>query len=680
MAAPALGASRTGAAELLARNPGLVPSGVAFAVLLWFAGDEGGFRGTTWMPAMLLLLAVLFVCLVALPRPRPSRAALAAMLLLTGYGLFSLLSILWAEQEELAWDGGNRTLLYALVFALCALWPLRGRAAALLLGAFGLGIAVIALFELLKAGGAEQAIQYFYEGRFSEPVGYANANVALWMLGLVPCVVLAGRRELPAALRGVLLGAAVLLGGAALLGQSRGWVLALPVAALIAILVVPGRGRTIAAMGAVGAAVALISPPLLDVYSDWRPYQPPGDVFDSALRALFMASVLLAFVGAAAALVDRSVELGERSAQLISSAAVGAVALALVVGVVGYTVVEGNPVSAVSEKWDEFKEGGSESSSATGRLSGGVATYRYDYWRVAWDEFERAPLVGAGADNFGRAYLEGGESTQTPRYPHSTEMVALAETGLIGTLLLLGGIVAALAAALPALRRPDLTGVAAGTGVLLFGYWLAHSSLDWLWEFPGLAGPALAGLGLAVGLAALAPGDSNEPGGARPLLAGRRALAVAGLCALLVAASVTPPWLAEREQRRATRIASSDPDGAVDRLDRAASLNPLSPVPDKAAGIIEIRRGGYAAAERELREAFERDGGDSGLYLLLGVLASEDGREREALRLVREADRLAPRDAVTTAALERLEAGRRVDPQQVDRWITRDVRSRIGAD
>jgi tetratricopeptide (TPR) repeat protein len=675
MAAPGLGASRTGAAELLARNPGLVPSGVAFAVLLWFAGDEGGFRGTTWMPAMLLLLAVLFVCLVALPRPRPSRAALAAMLLLTGYGLFSLLSVLWAEQKELAWDGGNRTLLYALVFALCALWPLRGRPAALLLAAFGLGIAAIALVELLKAGGAEQAIQYFYEGRFSEPVGYANANVALWMLGLVPCIVLAGRRELPVPLRGLLLGAAGLLGGAALLGQSRGWVIALPVAALIAILVVPGRGRTIAALAAVGAAVALVSQPLLDVYTDWHPFQPPGDTFDSALRALLIASAALVVVGLLAALVDRRAVVRERSARLISGAAVGAVALVLVAGVVGYSVVEGSPISAVTEKWDEFKEGGSESSTQTGRLGGGVATYRYDYWRVAWNEFERAPLIGAGADNFGRAYLKEGESAQTPRYPHSTEMVALAETGLIGTFLLLGAIVAALVAALPALRRPDLSGVAAGTGVLLFGYWLAHSSLDWLWEFPGLAGPALAGLGLAVGLAALAPADAP-----RPLLAGRGALALAGLCALLVAASVTPPWLAEREQRRATRVASTDADGAVKRLERAASLNPLSPVPDKAAGIIEIRRGGYAAAERELRQAFERDNGDSGLYLLLGVLASEDGRRGEAVRLVREASRLAPRDAVTAAVLKRLDSGRRVDPQQVDRLITRDVRERIGAE
>src|ERR671916_405299 len=147
MATATLGASRARAATIVERSPGVVPCGIALLVLLWFGGDEGGFRGTTWMPAMLLLLAVLFVCLVALPRPRPSRAALAAMLLLTGYGLFSLLSILWAEQEELAWDGGNRTLLYALLFALCALWPLRGRAAALLLGAFGLGIAAIALFE-----------------------------------------------------------------------------------------------------------------------------------------------------------------------------------------------------------------------------------------------------------------------------------------------------------------------------------------------------------------------------------------------------------------------------------------------------------------------------------------------------------------------------------------------------
>ena len=64
-------------------------------------------------------------------------------------------------------------------------------------------------------------------------------------------------------------------------------------------------------------------------------------------------------------------------------------------------------------------------------------------------------------------------------------MVALAETGLIGALLLGGAFLTGLLAALRGPRRSDLTGVAAGAGVLMFAYWFLHSSVDWLWEFPG---------------------------------------------------------------------------------------------------------------------------------------------------------------------------------------------------
>ncbi|MEA2330015.1 MAG: hypothetical protein QOH58_153 [Thermoleophilaceae bacterium] len=677
MATPALRLSRANAVAFVGHSPGAVPCAVTCVVLLWFAGDEGGFRGTTWMPALLLLGAVLLVCLATLPRPQPSRAVRAAVLLLVGYGAWSLLSMLWADQQELAWDSGNRTLLYALIFALCALWPMRGQVAAAILGAFGLAIAGIALIELLKASGAAEAVQYFNEARFAEPVGYANANVALWMLGLFPCAILAARRGVPAPLRGLFLGAAVLLAGVSLLGQSRGWLIALPVTAVIAIVAVPGRGRTIFGLVAVGAGLAVALGPLLDVYSDWRPFQPPGEPFDEALRTLLIASAAFAVLGTLAALADGRVRLSEGSARRISGGVVAAVALVLAAGVIGYAVVERSPITATTDAWNEFKEGGNSPEDRSGRLAAGFSTYRYDYWRVAVDEFKRAPVLGAGADNFGRSYQVEGESVQTPRYPHSTPLVALAETGLIGTLLLFGAFGAALFGTLPALRRADLGGAAAGTGVVMFGYWLVHGSLDWFWEFPGLAGAALAGLGIAV---AVARGVEPQPADGQPLLARRRALALAGAGALLLVASVTPPWLAEREQRRATEIAAVNPQAAVDRLERAARLNPLSPVPDKAAGIIEIRRGRYARAERELRQAFERDPGDSGLHLLLGVVASARGRDAEARRLVLEANQLAPRDQVTIGAIQELNDSGRLDPREVDEWIREDVRQRIGPD
>ena len=343
MSTETLGGGRERAATILARSPGLVPSAIVCAVLLWFGGDEGGFRGTTWMPALLLLLAVLLVCLATLPRPRPARAALVAVLLLAGYAVWSLISIAWAGQEELAWDAGNRTILYALMLALCTLWPIRGEAAAVVLGALGLGIAAIALVELVKAGGAVNSIQYFHEARFAEPVGYTNGNVALWMLGLLPCGILGGRRGVPAVLRGLFLGSAVLLAGAALLGQSRGWLIVLPAVAVIAIVVVPGRGRTIVAFAAVGLALLPALNPLLDVYSDWRALQPPGDSYDSALRALLLSSIGLAMVGTLVAMIDVRVPISTATAKRVSAGVVALVVVAILAGLAGYAVVRAQP-------------------------------------------------------------------------------------------------------------------------------------------------------------------------------------------------------------------------------------------------------------------------------------------------------------------------------------------------
>jgi len=696
MATAALGTSRARAATLIERSPGVVPSAFVCAVLLWFAGDEGGFRGTTWMPATLLLLAVLFVCLASLPRPRPSRAALTAVLLLAGYGVWGLLSIVWAGQEELAWDAGNRTLLYALMLALCTLWPIRGEGAAVILGALGIGIAAIALVEMVKVTGETTGIQYFHEARFAEPVGYANANVALWMLGLFPCAILGGRRGVPAPLRGLLMGSACLLAGAALIGQSRGWLMVLPIVAVIAIVVVPGRGRTIASFALVGIGLLVALQPLLDVYSAWRASRPAGETYDHALRVLLLASFGVGFMGTLAAFADTYVPFSERTRRLVSGGVVAAVALVVAAGFVGYWAVERSPITEASDKWNEFKEGGSDPVASV-RLGTSFATYRYDYWRIAWREFEKRPILGAGGDNFGRAYTKQGESTQTPRYPHSTVMAALSETGLIGAILMLGAFVAGLVAALPALRRGDLGGAVAGTGVLMFLYWFLHGSLDWFWEFPGLVGPGLLGLGLAAAVAASArvraaqeasadEASADEPAAeeapapeaSRPLLSGPLPFAVAGVCAVLIAGSVLPAWLSERELRRGTELAASSPEAAIEHFDRAADLNPLSPLPDKATGVVEIRSGNYPAADRALRAAFERDTDDPGLHLLLGVVASSAGNRREATRLVSEARRLAPQDEIAPRVLRALRKGRELDPRNVDRLIQANVDRRIG--
>jgi hypothetical protein len=655
-------------------SPALAPILVAVGIFLWFAGDEGGFKGTTFLLGGVLAVGLLLVSLASLPRPHPSRRVLAAVCLLAAYAAWSYLSIAWAHQKGVAWDGANRTVLYALVFSLFVLWPIRGNAAAFVVGAFGLGVAAIGLVELLKVGSASLSVQYFHEGRLAEPTGYVNANVALWFTAFWPCAILAGRREVHPVLRGVLLGSAGLLASLAVLGESRGWVLVLPLIALLAIVVVPGRGRTIVALAAVSLGVLAILGPLLDVYDAFRPHGPPGPTFSAAVRAILLMSAVLAALGTAAALLDRRVRPAAGRARAISAAMVVVVALGAAGALGVYAVAKGNPFTEVASKWREFKKGGTEPHFGRSRFSIAVTTYRYDYWRVAWREFARKPLTGVGADNFRRDYLREGQSDQTPSYPHSTWLRALSETGVVGGLLFYGALVAALAAALPSLRRRFLGGAAAGVGVMVFAYWFVHGALDWLWEFAGLGAPAMAFLGLAAAVAAFPLPLRTE----RPILDGRLRLLAAGGVALVLSLGMLAPWLSERELRGAKSEAASDPGQALRRLDRATSLNPLSPLPLQTSGVIRGTAGSLEAARRDFDDALAREPDDPFSYLELGAIASALGRQTDALGLLERAHRMAPLDAPTKRALKRVRNGARITPAEVNTDIRKDIDVRIG--
>ncbi len=171
----------------------------------------------------------------------------------------------------------------------------------------------------------------------------------------------------------------------------------------------------------------------------------------------------------------------------------------------GGLAAAGDPVARVRHAWDTFKspKGYAANSTTGSRLTSGLGSSRYDFYRVALDEFAAHPLLGIGADNFAEPYLAHGRSTETPRYPHSVEMRTLVQTGLVGALLAVVGLGAALLAAWRALaRHPDpLARAVAAAAMAGFAYWVVHGSFDWFWEFAGLGAPAFALLGLACSLA-----------------------------------------------------------------------------------------------------------------------------------------------------------------------------------
>jgi tetratricopeptide (TPR) repeat protein len=360
-------------------------------------------------------------------------------------------------------------------------------------------------------------------------------------------------------------------------------------------------------------------------------------------------------------------------------AAIAGVGLLALVG--GGLAAAGDPVTRVEHSWNSFKHGYSTSSRES-RLVSGLGSNRYDFYRVALDQFTAHPLAGIGVDNFQQQYLVHGRSSETPRYPHSIELRTLTETGVLGALLALAGLAAALLCAMRALRCRDALAAAVAAAALSgFGYWLVHGSVDWFWEFAGLGAPAFALLGLACSLAPpggeiarRAPFPRRRPrrGPSRVALAAAArpaALAAGGLLALAGAVSLALPWFSQLQVQSAARVWTRAPATAYARLEDAAGLDPLSDEADLVAGSIALRYGDLTRAERYFRRALARNGDDAYATLELGAIASTRGQRATALALLERAVRLAPREALGREALALVRAGQRVSVYELNRAI-----------
>jgi tetratricopeptide (TPR) repeat protein len=649
----------------LREAPATVPALAAVALFAVWATSQAAYPVTDWAPGALIVLALLCIALVVLhaglaQMPMTVRVGLAA---LAAYTALSYLSILWAGVPGDAWEGANRTLLYLLVFALFACWPQRGPTAALLLVCWTLALVAVAAFVALHvyAAGASSLPSLMPGGRLDYPSGYPNANAAQWLMAFWPALLLARSERLAWALRGLLAGGAVLLAGVALLSQSRGSLYATPVMVVLVFALVPGRVRTFALLVPVTLGLGACTPALLAAGDRLQGENAVPAHVHGAIQALAAAALAVGLAVALGAAIETRAALSEQLRQRVGRGLKIAALATLVLCVLAGVAVAGNPVTRLESAWHSFKSGyGSESSGS--RLASGLGSNRYDFYRVALDEFREHPLLGIGADNFQQQYLVHGRSQETPHYPHSVELRTLVQGGLIGALLALVGLAAALWGAARALRAPDpLARSAAAAAMAGFAYWLVHGSFDWFWEFAGLGAPAFALLGLACALAprALRVGD-RWPKPAR----------VAGaVVALLAAASLTAPWLSQLQIEDAARIWTRAPFRAYSRLADAASLNPLSDEADLVAGDIALRFNDLARADGDFARALRRSPDDAYATLERGAIASARGQRQIALSFLERAVRLEPRAQLAQATLRLVRQGAIVNVQALNRQI-----------
>ena len=637
-----------------------IPLVAMLILLVFWAGDQGGFPTKVWYPGALITLWLLVICVFDRRyslRLREWRTAALAFLAL--FTLWSFLSIAWAAVRGDALDGANQTLFYLTVFALFSRWRMNARIAALFVSLYAVAIAAIGLITIERALHSGHVASIFYGSRLASPIDYPNGEAALFLIPLWPLLYLISRKELPPLVRGLLAASASLLLQMAVLAQSRGSMYAFPIVFLLFVVLVSGRSRALVAALTVMAVSSLNLTRLLDVYkAGERSNHELARALAEARNGMILPFALLLVLGTLVAVLDRRVGLGERLARRLDRGVIAGFGLALALAASIAVVAVGHPIRHVDTAWHNFSTG-AEGSSNSSHFTSFYGTHRYDFWRVSLDEFRAHPVGGVGADNFAVEYLRMRRSDEQPANPHSIEFKVLLQTGAIGALLFLSFIASALMATRRKAVDPFRSGLS-GSLVVAFAYWLVHGSVDWLWELPALATVAFAFLGLSAALPA-SESDGGQGAGRRP----RKMLLIVPL-ALVATFSYAGPWLSARYTDAASRVWRADPALASKQLDRARSLDPLSDTPDLIAGTIAGRRHDYPGMRTAYRRALARNPVGWYAHFELGMAEYLLGNRSEALLHLRRARELDPREPLIPEIISRVRTRRAIDLTQVN--------------
>lgn len=648
---PAAAGSAPAARRLRARRRGLTVAAVV--VLIATLSISPFFRGyydsAIWAPAGLALVVLLTAGVIGRP-PRISRPAMLVLAGVTGLAVLSLASALWADSIQQAVASGNRWLVYAALTGLLLVVIRTETAATWAMGTMGAVVLIEAVVALVRMSGADGP-ELFLAGRLDEPLGYINGQAAYHLLGLWCLLAVAEQRRWPL-LAGAGMAGTVVLAAMLLLAQSRGIVLATATSVLVVLAVVPGRARRAWALLAVAVAITAAAPALLDVYSSGRESRPDPATVDSAVRAAVVAAAAAGVIWALACFAAARVAWPQTRVRAGTVAVFGALGLAAVgIGVAERTAV----TDELSRQYDAFTRVGDTPAAdeSSTRLTSGSGN-RYDYWRIAVRAWQGRPALGVGAGNYDGPYFARRTTAEDVRQPHSIELQALSELGLVGAALLAlvvaglawgaGGI----AAAARSSRAARFQAVAA---VGCVAAWLSHTSVDWLHLLPGVTGMALVAAVVLVRVRDPLP----APTAARP--ASRSGLVLAVAASVVLAATgltLSRQWLAERYQRQAEAALAARPADALRLADRSLRLD------REAVGAYYVKAAALArfeearAARAALEEAARREPGDFVTWALLGDLATRTGDRVQARRDYRRALRLNPRDRALKRHLEQV--------------------------
>jgi len=645
--------------EMAVEGAGLLAS---LPLWIWWAVWKGGYPPAVFLVGIgYLALAAVALRLFA-PPGRPEGAPAWALGALGALTAWTLASLLWAADQGAGEVAGARQILLFGSFALPLLWPPSARA-------LMMGVAVVPLVALCGAvsalGGALDDPLALVDGRLEGPTGYANASAALMAMGILPALVLGSRRELSVALRAVMLAAAGGLLGAFLLTQSRGGLVALCLALLLAFLLVPGRLRLLVATGIVAIAVGPALDSLLEVRSVAVDAGDATVSLRDGVAALATSTFVLAGLATIYAALDSRVEISPRVVRRSSVGVALALSGAALVAFIALLASGPNVGAWVSERVDDFKTPDyARLESQPTRFTGDLGSNRYDYWRVSVEVFADKPLTGSGAGNFIASFLERRRADKSTIYSHNTWLGTLAELGAVGFLALLTFAASLALALVRAGRSQGPRRWIVTAAALPLAYVFIHGTIDWIAVFPVVSAPAL-----ALAAAASRVGRPTGPASGRQA----RLISLALVGALATATFLAAPLLlSARLSDRGVTTWQLRPAGAIDDLQRAADLDPLAAAPYVRLGVVATELRHRVLARRAFQAALDRDASAWYPEFQLGLLAAARGNRALALDKLNVALARNPGEPLVRRALRGARLRRELDPREFQHRVLRD--------